>query len=165
MAAKRKLIVTGQKPITTVKTNAGGTSTLYEVYATDEHGEIVEEPLRSFAELEEDICLEYGIERYDHPQYGTSYTLTPPRRNTAKRLREAEELLAQVVHWAERQGFDVREEKKLMASEARQAEADRVEQTAPVEAPESPEMDEKFGETAPWSESDLDESKVEEQSL
>lgn len=166
--AKRVLIVTGQKPMAKVKTGSGGDSTLYEVYATDENGETIEEPLRTFAELEEGVPIEYDITRYNHPQYGTSYTLTPPKRNSFKRLRALEEQMELIVRWAENKGFDAvevgkwvkdekeREEKKLRAEEAKQQRAAEVEAMEPVPPPERPDLDEKFGVEAPWTDADLD---------
>jgi hypothetical protein len=165
---KRVLIVTGQKPMAQIPQNSGGTSTLYEVYATTETGETVEEPLRTFAELEEGVAIEYEISRYNHPQYGTSYTLIPPKRNSFKRLRELEEQMELILCWAEHKGFDAvevakwvrtekeREEKKRKGEEAKAQRAAEVEQMEPVPAPENPELDEKWGREAPWTDADLD---------
>lgn len=165
---KRVLIVTGQKPMAQIPQNSGGTSTLYEVYATDEHGNTIEEPLRTFAELEEGVAIEYDITRYNHPQYGTSYTLTPPKRNSFKRLRELEETMELIIRWAEGKGFSrpevetwvrdekERAEKKERAEQSRAERAAEVEQMEPVPAPERPDLDERFGTEAPWTDADLD---------
>lgn len=162
--AKRILIVTGQKPITTVGTKSGGQSTLYEVYATDERGEIVEEPLRAFTELEEGVPVEYDIERYVHEKYGTSYTLIPPRRNSAKRLREVEEQLERLVTWAEAQGFNPAIDYETRGEPApREPEPEPV--TEPVPAPERADLDEKFGEDPPWNDDDLETEKTEDMEL
>lgn len=146
---KRTLVVTGQKPIATVGNHSGGQSTLYEVYATTPEGEPVEEPLRAFTELEEGVAIEYSVERYNHPQYGTSYTLTPPPRNTARRVRVLEEQMEHVLWWAEKQGFDLKKAKR----EKRVEEANSME---PTEPPDRPDLDEKYGEKAPWEDEDLE---------
>ncbi len=165
---KRVLIVTGQKPIAQVPQKSGGSSTLYEVYATDEHGETIEEPLRTFAELEEGLAIEYDVTRYNHPQYGTSYTLTPPKRNSLKRLREVEEQVELLLRWAEGKGFDAvevgkwvadekeRAEKKQQGEQAKAERAAEIARTEAVPAPENPELDERFGAKAPWTDADLD---------
>lgn len=152
---KRKLIVTGQKPITNIKLNNGGTTTLYEVFATTPEGGYVEEPLRAFQELDVGQCLDYEIEVYNHPRYGTSYTLTPPKKETARRLREMEERLAAVIHWAEGQGFNLQRELKPdppfkpKAGDGAEAEAAKRDQEQ--------RLDERFGTEAPWTDEDLDQ--------
>lgn len=168
MADKRVLIVTGQKPIAQVKQKSGGSSTLYEVYATNEEGVVIEEPLRTFAELEEGVPIEYEISRYNHPQYGTSYTLTPPKRESFRRLRELEEQVELLTRWAEGKGFNAvevatwvkdekeRERKKQEGEAKRQQRASEVAAMEPVPAPENAELDEKFGVEAPWTDADLD---------
>lgn len=187
MSDKRTLIVTGTKPIANIKNKSGGQSTLYEVYATDANSVVIEEPLRSFSELEENIPLEYGVERYTHPEYGTSYTLTPPKRNTPKRLRELEDEMERLVMWAKSKGFsreefaaiqrDKRaEEKKEQAriqDEAHGEKSDEPEyeepppppedlQPEPTPAPDRPDLDEKFGEEAPWTDEDIGPAPSEE---
>jgi hypothetical protein len=162
-STKRTLIVTGQKPITQVKTQSGGDSTLYEVYATDTEGNPIEEPLRAFTELEEGVPVEYDVSRYDHPRYGTSFTLTPPKSQTRKRLRELEEQMEMVVSWAKSQGFKPEEHKKptdvtkshvdFKALEA--AARGEGEPMESVPAPENKELDERFGADAPWNGDDL----------
>lgn len=150
-SVKRTLIVTGQKPITQVQTGAGGKSTLYEVFATDPDGNPIEEQLRTFAELEEGVPVEYEVQRYNHEQYGTSFTLFPPKRETHKRVSVLErdfqalkDELKTLKMWAESQGFDPNK----MAS---------------VPAPEDPEADERWGETAPWEGEDLELKPSEEE--
>lgn len=146
---KTTLIVTGQKPIATVSTNSGGQSTLYEVYATTAEGELVEEPLRAFTELEEGVPIEYSVERYNHPKYGTSYTLTPPPRNTARRVRQLEEEFEILRFWAEQQGFDAKGSKREMEES----------KAVSIEAPDRPDLDEKFGEGVPWADEDTKEEQ------
>lgn len=171
MAAKRKLIVTGQKPITNIKLKNGGTTTLFEVFATDEHGGFIEESLRSFTELDVGQCLEYEIQSYNHPRYGMSYTLIPPKRETARRLREAEEAIEALLAWAENQGFKPepalsfrREEKprpELKEASAAAGEAGvegKQQHVEPTPAPENKALDEKYGEDPPWDDEPPPES-------
>jgi hypothetical protein len=151
---KRKLKVTGMKPITNIKLRNGGTTTLYEVFAVTEDGGYVEEALRSFQELDVGQVLEYDIEPYNHPIHGMSYTLTPPKKETARRMRELEEQMEAVMGWAKAQGFDFNHWKGApegpapTPDEAAAAEADKqaTEQRA----------DEKFGTEPPWGPDDLD---------
>jgi hypothetical protein len=56
----------------------------------DENGAPVTEKLRSFAELEEGVLIEYEIERYNHEKHGLSYTLHRPKQNTARRVAALE---------------------------------------------------------------------------
>jgi hypothetical protein len=104
---KRKLIVTGQKPITKMKLRNGGEATIYEVFAKTEGGDYVEEALRAFDELDVGQLIEYTIEPYNHPQHGMSYTLQPPKKEFHRRLREIEEEHEALMRWAESQGFKV----------------------------------------------------------
>lgn len=145
--AKRKLKVTSQKPITNIKLKNGGTTTLYEVFAVTEDGGFVEEALRAFQELDKGQVIEYTIEPYNHPRHGMSYTLFPPKPETARRLRELEETVAALVRWAENQGCDLSHWKKvegvvLSAAEGVAAEVEKEKQEA--------ELDERFGTDPPW---------------
>lgn len=168
MATTRKLIITGQKPITKIKMKNGGETTLFEVFATDENGGFIEESLRAFTELEIGQVLEYEIQPYNHPRYGMSYTLIPPKRETARRMRDLEEAMEQVLQWAEAQGFKAdppltfrREEKEtpsLQQASGVAGEAGVAGREVPIESippPENPELDEKYGKEAPWDESDI----------
>lgn len=83
---KRRLTVTGQSVISTWDNGKGGETTLYEITAVDENGAQVTEKLRSFAELEEGVLIEYEIEPYNHEKHGLSYTLHRPKQNTTKRV-------------------------------------------------------------------------------
>lgn len=147
MAAKRKLKVTGQKPITNIKLRNGGTSTLYEVFAVTEEGGYVEEALRAFQELDVGQVLEYTIEPYNHPLHGMSYTLTPPKKETARRMRELEEQMQALIGWAEERGFNLQRALKPEPSPpdpAQAAEAEARKKAADAEA------DERFGEDPPF---------------
>lgn len=157
---KRTLIVTGQKPITNIKLNNGGTTTLYEIFATTPDGGYVEEALRSFTELDVGQVVEYEIEVYNHPRYGTSYTLTPPKKETARRLRELEEQMQELFGWAENQGFKPQRALGVIPEDAppppeAEPEPEPAEPT-PTEAPDRPDLDERFGVGAPWTDEDLD---------
>jgi hypothetical protein len=88
--AKRRLTVTDQSVMATWDNGKGGETTLYEITAVDENGAPVTEKLRSFAELEEGVLIEYEIERYNHPTHGLSYTLHRPKQNTARRVAALE---------------------------------------------------------------------------
>lgn len=175
MATKRKLIVTGQKPITKIKLKNGGESTLFEVFATDEHGGFIEEPLRSFTELDVGQCLEYEIQPYNHRRYGMSYTLVPPKRETARRLRELEEAMEAVLQWAEEKGFNPKPPLSFRRQEAPLPSLDQAAGAAgeagvegkqqpppePTPAPDNPELDEKYGEDPPWEDEPPPEGEAE----
>lgn len=91
---KRKLCVTNQKVIASWPNSKGTTETsLYEVTAVDDQGAPVNEKLRSFAELELNVLIEYELEPYNHPQHGFSWTVKKPRSNTSQRVRELEKQL------------------------------------------------------------------------
>jgi hypothetical protein len=163
MAVKgtRKLIVTGQKPITKIKMKNGGETTLFEVFATDEHGGFIEEPLRAFTELETGQCLEYEIQPYNHRRYGISYTLIPPKRETARRLRELEEAVEWILQQLEAMG---KKPEPPLAFRRQDAPTPTLDEAAgaageagkegtppePTEPPDRPDLDEKYGEDPPW---------------
>ena len=93
----RKLIVTGQEQLATL----GNGSTLYEVYATDEHGQAVEQPLRAFMELDQGEVRDYEVRPYDHEDYGRTFTLIPKQRESrskklAKEVKELRERLTEL---------------------------------------------------------------------
>lgn len=149
---KRKLKVTGQKPITNLKLRNGGSTTLYEVFAVTEDGGFVEESLRAFQELDQGQVIEFEIEPYNHPIHGMSYTLYPPKPEFARRVREMEETVGALVKWAETQGFNLAKFKSPeptppSPAEAAEAEAQKKEQ--------EDKADEKFGKDAPWEDEDL----------
>lgn len=162
MAGKRKLVVTGQKPITKMKLRNGGEATIYEVFAKTEGGEYVEEALRAFDELDVGQLIEYEIEPYNHPQHGMSYTLQPPKKEFHRRVRELEEQMAAVMRWAEHQGFDMRRWTKPHSpppspDERVQAEVRKKE--------EAREQVEKYGDDPPWESPERDLEKELEESL
>lgn len=107
---KRRLTVTDQRVISEWDNGKGGTTTLYEIDAVDEHGTKIKEPLRSFAELEEGVLIEYEIEPYNHPKHGRSYTLHRPKQNTAKRVaaleKQVQTLLDRVSAVETQQGIE-----------------------------------------------------------
>lgn len=55
-------------------------TTIYAVKATREDGGMVEEELRAFEELQTGVAQDFRIERYEHEQYGVSYTLYPVKK-------------------------------------------------------------------------------------
>lgn len=89
---KKKLCVTSQKILATWDNPKGTKDTnLWEVIAVDEHGQPVNEKLRSFAELELGVLYEYEIEPYTHPKHGKSWTVKKPRSNTTQRVQHLEQ--------------------------------------------------------------------------
>jgi hypothetical protein len=141
-STRRKLICTGSRVISTKKLPNGGEQTLYEVFATDEDGTVIEEPLRAFTELEEGIAIEYDVSSYHHERFGTSYTLTPPPRQSAKRLRRLEA-------WAISQGFDPEKDYEVSDSGNNETLAQKAkkagEEDTATPAPQNDELDDKFG--------------------
>jgi hypothetical protein len=89
--AKRKLIVTELRPLSTFTRQDGSEGQLYEVLANAENGVPIAVPLRTFAEdLPIGQLIEYEVEPYDHPRHGTSYTLKLPRRSLGPRVSKLE---------------------------------------------------------------------------
>lgn len=150
---KRKLKVTGMKPITNIKLRNGGTTTLYEVFAVTPEGGYVEEALRSFQELDVGQVLEYEIEPYNHPIHGMSYTLTPPKKETARRMRELEEQVAAISRWAVSQGFEFG---KWNTPEGPPPSPDEGADAEAHKKAVEDHADEKFGEDPPWGPDDLE---------
>lgn len=75
-----------------VSQKTGREWTLFKVQANDEHGSPIGEELQSF----EDLPLgrgEFEVERRDHPQYGTSFTVKAP----SPLMRRLDELEARVA--------------------------------------------------------------------
>lgn len=100
---KRKLTVTDcvvLKEWDSGKTDKEGAktkTTLWEIKAVDEHGAPVREKLRSFAELEVGVLIEYEVEKYTHDEHGVSFTLKRPRQNTTNRVRALEQQMADLT--------------------------------------------------------------------
>jgi hypothetical protein len=95
---KKKMCVTHQKVLASWPNGKGtGQTNLYEITAVDENGEVIREKLRSFAELEDGILIEYELEPYDHPQHGKSWTVKRPRSNTTQRVGVLEKQLEDVT--------------------------------------------------------------------
>lgn len=111
-AFKKKLCVTSQRVLATWANSKGtGETHLYEVIAVDENGVPVpaSEKLRSFAELELNVLIEYELEQHDHPKHGKSWTVKKPRSNTTQRVVYLESQMKDVLD-------------RLAAAEARLAE-------------------------------------------
>jgi hypothetical protein len=75
----------------------GKKTTLWEIKAVDEHGAPINEKLRSFAELEVGVLIEYEVEKYVHEKHGVSYTLKRPRQNTKNRVEALEKQVADLT--------------------------------------------------------------------
>lgn len=87
----RKLIVTGQTLLATLKSG----SSLYECFATDEHGKVVDQPFRSFVEIEPGKVADYEVRPYDDKERGIrTFTLIPKEREsrTAKLVKQVQAL-------------------------------------------------------------------------
>lgn len=87
----RKLIVTGQTLLATLKSG----SALYECFATDEHGKPVEQPFRSFVEIEPGKVADYEVRPYDDKERGIrTFTLIPKEREsrTARLVKQVQAL-------------------------------------------------------------------------
>lgn len=84
----KTLIPVDCQKLSSFKNSNNVDTTLYKVEATDEHGGMIDEELRSFQELETGVPQEFRIERYEHPQHGVSYTLYPTQKEESpgKRL-------------------------------------------------------------------------------
>jgi hypothetical protein len=108
---KKKLSVTDQKIISSWDSGKGdGREThLWKVEAVDENGLAIEEELRSFAELELNVLIEYDIEPYESEKHGKSYTVKKPRANTTARVgvleTQMEGVLERLVAIEERLGL------------------------------------------------------------
>lgn len=95
---KRLMRVTSQSTLSSWINKKGGETTLYEVEAVDENGEIIDLPLRTFAaELPTDEVLEYELRRYEHPEHGVSWTVKRPNGGLGKRVSELEAEVARLV--------------------------------------------------------------------
>jgi hypothetical protein len=74
----RKLIVTGQRDIATLRNG----SILYEVFVTDEHGQAIDQPFRAFMELPRGEVQEYEVRPHDSQEWGRTFTLLPKERES-----------------------------------------------------------------------------------
>lgn len=91
-AFKKKLIVTDCSEHVVWGTRKGKETVLYAIKATDTEGNTWEpHPLRSFAQLEVGVPVEYTCEPYRHKETGEqSITLKRPRHNTTEQIRHLE---------------------------------------------------------------------------
>jgi hypothetical protein len=92
----RELIVTGQTAIKHGTSN-GRPWTLYKVTATTPDGGPVREKLTTFRELPVGQRQIYVIDRKDHPQYGTSFTLSLPQQGIGHRVEALEGQVAELI--------------------------------------------------------------------
>lgn len=108
----RKLIVTSQKDLATL----GNGSILYEAFVTDEHGQVIDQPFRCFAELPIGQVAEYEVRPYDSEEYGRTFTLIPKERESrTKQLQKKVKELEGQINGIEN-GLDERI-RKLVAEE------------------------------------------------
>lgn len=84
---RRKLRVSSYERIGKTKDD----NDIYKVFAVNEDGSPVEEELRAFQELPVGETIEYALKKYDHPKYGTSYTLYPPKEKLGTRVTKLEQ--------------------------------------------------------------------------
>lgn len=102
----RKIIPT-DKTEKTSGTGKKGKWTLYEIKATTEAGEPIELKLKSFANLKLGEVVEVAVEQEDHPDYGTSFMLSPAGKGgglagSVDALRERVDALEEKMEWAAR---------------------------------------------------------------
>ncbi len=74
--ATRTIIATKVEQVGGGETN-GRAWTIYGVTATDAQGQPIRTELRAFDRLPIGVPIECAVERRDHPEYGTSFTLKP----------------------------------------------------------------------------------------
>lgn len=87
----RALTITGCKKVYTGKNKDGDEYSIYKVQATDEHGQVINQDLRSFEDLEIGYRGRFKVERYDGGDRGISYTLKQVREKLGPRVRKIEE--------------------------------------------------------------------------
>lgn len=73
----KTLVPVSCEPLSKFKNKNNVDTTIYKVEATDEHGGAIDEELRSFQSLEIGQPQSFRVERYEHEEYGVSYTLYP----------------------------------------------------------------------------------------
>jgi len=89
---RRKLRVTNYEQIGKTQKDAP----IYKVFAVKEDGSPVEDELRAFQELPVGEVIEYALKRYDHPQYGVSFTLYPPKEKLGTRVTKLEQKIEEL---------------------------------------------------------------------
>jgi hypothetical protein len=87
----KKLTIMGCKDVYHGKNQKGADFTIYEIQATNEQGQVVQETLKSFDELPVGLQAEFEVERYDGGQHGISYTLKRVRPKLGPRVEALEE--------------------------------------------------------------------------
>jgi hypothetical protein len=93
----RKLTITGCKDVYHGTNNKGNDYTIFEVQAVDEHGQPVQETLKSFEVLEIGLVADFEVERYDGGQHGVSYTLKRQREKLGPRVQRLEEQVIPIL--------------------------------------------------------------------
>jgi hypothetical protein len=104
--ARRKLTITAYEQIGSFQRN-GSEVPIYELTATDEHGNVIDKdecPLRALGwEPQLDTLAEYEVEPYRHKKYGLTFTVYRPKGESGLRAavdelrREVTELRDEVA--------------------------------------------------------------------
>jgi hypothetical protein len=101
---KRKLTVTAQTELATFKNKKDEDTTIFEIKAVTETGEVVKEKLRTFqVELPQGELVEYDVSIYDDEKYGRSYTIKMPSQGRASK-KDVSELRKELTTLADRVG-------------------------------------------------------------
>jgi hypothetical protein len=90
---KRRLTITGCRSVYQGTNRKGDPYTIYEIGATDEAGQIIQQTLKSFDELAIGLSAEFEIDPYDGGQHGWSYTLKQIRPKLGPRVQYLEEII------------------------------------------------------------------------
>lgn len=87
----RKLTIVSCKDVYHGTNSKNKPFTIYEIQATDENNQIVQQTLKSFEELPVGLQAEFEVERYDGGQHGISFTLKRVRPKLGPRVEALEE--------------------------------------------------------------------------
>lgn len=96
-SSTRTLIVTRTQE--RVRAQDGKDWVIYTVWATTAEGAPVTEELRSFSPLTDywGKPTLYTVDRHEHPKYGVSFTLSPPKVKTSARVEKLEHQVAELT--------------------------------------------------------------------
>jgi len=123
---KRKLTITDQSELATFKRN-GEDTTIYEVKAVSETGDVVNQPLRTFEpDLPRGELIEFEVTPYDHETYGMTYTLKSPTKGRASK-KDISQMQAQLTKLADRISTLETEVGELRANTQRERSLDKDE--------------------------------------
>lgn len=138
----RKLTITGCKDVYHGTNNKGNDYTIYEVQATDEHGQVVQQTLKSFEQLDIGLSAEFTVEKYDGGQHGISYTIKRQREKLGPRVEKLEEqvipgLVARIEHLERTVGVQPQQPPPQQAQQPPPAQAQPpAQQPPPAQAPQ-----------------------------